>query len=382
MVDQAKNLMIGLFVLAATLVALFILFFIHPSVGDEGKLLRVRFANIDKVSIGTRVTFGGKPVGEVIAIKEIIPEADPRQEHRGYVYVYELTLAVDSSVNVYNSDEVALRTSGLLGEKSVNIAPKAPIAGKPLLLMDDQIIYADEGASVEETFKEIKDLSDKVDEALDAVIESLNEIKENEMWAKIAGTFGNLEEITTALNRPKEWTEIFDNISDTASNSRELTDSGKVVLAQIRDGEGTVGKLVMSDDLYLRFTSILSKAETTLNDVNHYGILFHLDKNWQRLRARRLNLLQRLCTPQEFRNYFNDEIDKISTSLSRVAMVLDKKGYNSMCCPNVIRDLEFSKVFSELLRRMEDVEDNLKMYNTQLNDTRVKETELWDCPCK
>ncbi len=117
MADQAKNILIGLFVVAACAVGVFILLFLHPSVGNEGRTLRIRFANIDKVNVGTRVTFAGLPIGEVVEIHEIINPEDPREDHDGYVFPYELVLKVDTSVNVYNTDTIALRTSGLLGGK-------------------------------------------------------------------------------------------------------------------------------------------------------------------------------------------------------------------------------------------------------------------------
>ena len=47
MIDQTKNMMIGLFVIAACAIITFIILFLHPSVGDEGRVLRVRFANVD-----------------------------------------------------------------------------------------------------------------------------------------------------------------------------------------------------------------------------------------------------------------------------------------------------------------------------------------------
>lgn len=392
MFDQAKDLMIGLFVITAVTIVIFILLFIHPMVGNDGKILRVRFSNIDKVNIGTRVTFGGKPVGEVVEIIEIIEEPDPRKAYEGNVYVYELKLAVDTSVNVYNTDDISLRTSGLLGEKSVNITPLPPRKGQKLFIVNDEIIYADEGGSVEDTFKEFKDLSDKIDEALNEVISTLKDVKKSEMIDKIAGTFSNIEEITGSLNRPEDWSKLLANITDLTEdminswdrvdeaidNISKVSTNTNVIFEQVKQGKGTVGKIIMTDDLYLRLTSLLSKAETVMNDVNHYGILFHLDKNWQRLRARRLNLLQRLCTPQEFRNFFNDEVDQISTSLSRVYMLLNRNGCTTRC-PNLVKDYEFSKVFSELLRRVEGVEEQLKMYNIQLQDYNVRETELIDC---
>lgn len=399
MLDQSKNLMIGIFVIAAIAIIIFILMFIHPMTGDEGKMLRVRFSNIDKVNVGTRVTFGGRPVGEVVSIKQIIEEPNPRTAYEGQVYVYELNLAVDTGINVYNSDDISLRTSGLLGEKSVSITPQAPPPGMKLRVINDEVIYADETGSVEDTFKDFKELSNKFDIALDALTDTLGDIKKNRMWEKISDTFGNLEQITDSLNKPEDWSEmlanlttiseklvgswgtideVLDNLADTTVNTKEITNQGKIIINKVAQGEGTVGKILMTDDLYLRTTSLLSKAETIMNDVNHYGVLFHLDKNWQRLRARRLNLLQKLCSPQQFRNYFNDEIDQISTSLSRVYMVLNKSGQGCNY-PNLVKDYEFVKVFSELMRRVVDVEDQLKMYNTQLQDFNVKETELRDC---
>jgi phospholipid/cholesterol/gamma-HCH transport system substrate-binding protein len=98
--DQSKNVLIGIFVIAALSVITFVILFLHPKVGDEGHLLRVRFADIDKIPVGTRVLFAGKPVGEVVAITEIDQVADERQGHEGKVFLYQLDLRVDSSVNV------------------------------------------------------------------------------------------------------------------------------------------------------------------------------------------------------------------------------------------------------------------------------------------
>jgi len=387
MFDQAKNLMIGLFVIAAVTIIIFILLFIHPMVGDEGKILRVRFANIDKVNVGTRVNFGGKPVGEVTEIREIIDEPDPRPEYNGYVYVYELKLAVDSSVNVYNSDDVSLRTSGLLGERTVSITPLPPKKEQELRIINEEIIYADETGTVEDTIKEFKHLSDKIEVALDSIITNLDDITQNKMWEKISDSFSNIRDITGALNKPDEWSDTLKNVntlSEDILNSWTSVDEaiadGKAIVANVKNGQGSIGKILMSDDLYLRVTSLFNKAQTTMDDVNHYGLLFHLDKNWQRLRARRLNLLQKLRTPQEFRNYFNDEVDQISTSLSRVCMVLNKTGQCEQY-PNLVKDYEFTKVFSELLRRVEGVEDQLNMYNTQLQEYNVNETELSEYRC-
>lgn len=403
MSDQIKNLMIGIFVLVAACIVIFILMFLNPKVGDKGKVLMTRFTNIDKVSLGTRVTYAGKPVGEVVGIKEVEFGREGRKDSSGHIYLYELKLRVDSKVNVFNSDEVSIRTSGLLGEKNVEISPMAPSPNVPLKQIDHEVIYGVETGSVEETFKEFKEAADKFETALDAITDTLNRIKEENIVENLSKVAENIASITDSLNKPSLLTDTLDNIYtlsqkandswtnvdkafnriDTAGQSvdtaaqrlRQFADEGIGFIKKYSEAEGTFSKLFLKDDLYLRTNSILSKFETIMDDINHYGLLFHSDKGWQRLRARRLNLLQKLSTPQEFRNYFNDEINQISTSISRVSMILDKAATDP-CCYDRMQDREFTKVFAELMRRVSMLEEEVRLYNTQVVETQTLQTEL------
>lgn len=397
MPDQAKNLLIGIFVVAASAIVIFLMMFLHPSTGDQGRLLRVRFANIDKISVGTRVTFAGKPVGEVIEIRELADVENERKAIYGFVYVYELTLRVDSRVNVFNTDEIAARTSGLLGEKSVVITPEVPKPGETLHLVNDEVIYATETGSVEDTLKDLKVLADKVDDNLDGIRSALDTLEKEKFWENIGHAMSNINDITKALNNPGQWSETLANFHSISVNvdkvTNDLDQSWPKIDKAIEDfslfaensrkgtdkfgkGEGTFGKLFNNDEVYLRTASLLSKAETTLNDINHYGLLFQQDKGWQRLRARRLNLMQKLQTPQEFRNYFNDEVDTINTSLSRVSMIMEQVEQQDPCGFSLIQNTEFTKVYAELLRRVTELEEEIRLYNQQVVDTAVKETEF------
>lgn len=364
--DQMKNLLIGIFTAAALAIIIFMILFLHPYVGDQGQILRVRFTDIDKINTGTRVLLAGKPVGEVKAVKLLDEINKSRIERNGDIYVYELELAVDSGLKVYNTDRISLRTSGLLGEKSVSIDPEPAKLDQKLRVVNDEILYAEGVGSVEDTFKEFKVIADKFDFVLDLVSDALKELKDRRAWENIANSVENISDISTRLS--DSWNDVEDSLSNiavTTSNTKDMTD--KIVA-----GEGTLGKIISKDDLYLRTTSLMSKGETIMDDINHYGLLFSSDKGWQRLRARRMNMLGKLKTPQEFRNYFNDEMDQINTSLSRVNMVLEK----TECYPYVMESNEYQKVFSELLRRVDGLEEALKMYNIQAMDSEVKKTEL------
>lgn len=373
MPDQAKNILIGVFVIAAFAIIVFVLMFLHPSVGDEKKLLLVRFANIDKISVGTRVTFAGKPVGEVTAIHELSDVDSERKGINGFVYVYELTLRVDSSVNVFNTDEIAARTSGLLGERSVAIIPHPVRPGEPLYIIDSQIIYATESASVEETLRDLKVIADKVVVTLDSFNDALQILEEKKLWENVAQSAEHIRNVVQVLDNPQQIKEIL-------TNFHTFSGSIHAVGERFNRGEGTFGRLFNDEELYMRTTALLSKADTTMNDINHYGLLFHNDKGWQRLRARRLNLLQNLSTPQEFRNYFNDEVDQVQTSLERVAMVMEQLEGQSICgCYEYFQSAEFKKVYAELLRRLTALEEEVRLYNQAVMEPAVQQTELNPC---
>lgn len=399
MADPVKNFIIGLFVLAALGIIIFVILFLNPTTGDEGKVLRARFADVDKVTVGTRVNFAGKPVGEVTAIRELQDAITERRSHDGFIYVYELELKVDSSVNVFNTDEISVRTSGLLGERSIAITPRPPRPGEKLRIVNNDILYATETSSVEDTLKEFKELSDKVEEVLDGVIDALSTMKDKGLWENVAKSGKNIEEFTATLNQPDKINEILENfgtlsellvelgqkantswktVDESLVNVRTMTEDTKGIVVKIKGGEGSMGQILAKEDFYLQIKSLLSKADTTMNDINHYGVLFHLDKGWQRMRARRLNLLNRLSNPQEFRNFFNDEMDQISTSLSRVYMLLDSttdpcNGYS------MFDECEYNKVFAEVLRKIAIIEENLNMYNQQRMQEQVYQTELSPC---
>jgi phospholipid/cholesterol/gamma-HCH transport system substrate-binding protein len=409
-----KNILIGVFVLIAFAIIIFILLFLHPSVGDNGKTLIVRLTDVDKINIGTRVTYAGLAVGEVVKIEEIPDARTKRLNYNGDVYVYQLTLHVDSSVNVYNTDVIGVHTSGLLGERNIEINPEPLQPGETLIPIGDDIIYGQPTPSLEDTLKHFSAVSEKLATLLDSLQGVVTQVKDEKIVDKVAHSMQNIVDITDALNQPEKWHETVNNVAElskralhswnavdaslenvygltnrahqtwatvdqavhqadaamqgfraTANNAQNFTSRIDQIVAYTRKGEGSIGRLFMRDDLYLQLKSVLHKGDTVVNDISHYGILFQSNKQWQRLNARRLNLVGRLSTPGQFNAYFNKEIDRLSTSLSQVSITLDES-------PNypggLLYNPEFTTRFSDVIRQVEDVENALKMYNEQLVD--------------
>ncbi|MCB1080653.1 MAG: MCE family protein [Chlamydiia bacterium] len=395
MVDYMKNMLIGLFVVVACALIVGIILFLEPSVGDGKETLVVRFSNINGLSVGTRVMFAGKPVGEVVEIQQIPgARAKPTTDELGQVYFYQLILKIDSSVKVYNTDEITVQTSGLLGEKSIAIIPRSPPKGvKPTLISAKTPIYAESVDPLESAFNELGQLSDKVEETLDKIIAWIDQ-NGHELGAAIRSFDDAMTEASIALAHVnqthlveevkegvqnfslamkdvhyslEQMTEddVFTNLGITLKNAKKASFAFDHLMQTTADGRGTLGKLFVDDDTYLRVTAILSKLDTLMNDVNHYGVFFNLNKEWQRTRIKQATALNALNSPEAFRSYFNQEVDLINTSMSRLSMLVDR-AENSPESEKIFESKRFQKDFAELMRRAQALYDNLKLYNEQL----------------
>lgn len=399
MTDKMKNILIGLFVTTAVTLVIAMILFLDPQIGDGKKTLEVRFANISGIMIGTRVTFAGKPVGEIVAIREIQDARDAPADGTGRVYFYQLTLRIDSSVHVYNYDEIAIRTTGLMGEKSIAILPKTAPLGKTAFPITDQILTANSIDPLENTFNQIAKVSHRMEGSLEHLdnwflgnqeqisqsIQNFNQflgngsalltsVDQTGLVPSLSQASNQLNENLDLLKQSLNDDQLLHKIATLTDTLTQAADAFNIdgasalynihqITRDLARGTGTVGKLISGDDLYLRLSSLLGKGETLMNDINHYGLLFQYDKHWQRSRTKKANILKSLDSPREFRDYFEGEVDSITTSLGRLTELLDVAGNERQ---KIIENDHFKQQFGTLLRSVQSLSDSLKLYNEGL----------------
>lgn len=379
--DQIKNMLVGLLMIAACAFTISLILFLKPSVGDGKKTYVLRFSSVNGIGIGTRVMFAGKPVGEVVSLHEVFEARKQPSDPTGKVYFYQLVIKVDSSVTIYNTDSVAIQTSGLLGEKSIAIIPKAPAKGMTPKEVGNQPIYAQSTDPIENAFTELSELADEMQGTFKYLNQWLNE--NGHTIAGALSSFKNtmdeasktLETVnnTGLIEEAKEGVVHFSEAMDRIQQSLKQMQEGQFftnvnqVMDDIAAGKGTIGRLLVEDDMYLQLSSILSKGNTLMNDINHYGILFHLNKQWQRQRLQKVTLLNSLNSPASFKNYFQGEVDEINTAMARLSMLIQK----AEAAPNkeaILKNKQFTKDFASLLREVDQMAENLKLYNEQLSE--------------
>lgn len=423
---------IGLMVIVALGLVTRALIFLHPTPGDGAQHLKVRFQNVDKISPGTRVTFAGKPVGEVKRI-DLLPEAFHRTETTKKIFPYELLLAIDSSVTIYKSDEISVRTAGLMGERFIAINPRPPSHEGEMQPVAGEVIYAAQSGSVEETFGEITTVAHKADLTMEALtqliqknqdglcqatqaiqeastqlatfLKTLNDsqfgertvhlvnqistfaskIEQENIISSLGEAAAHLKRVTEQLDQPETLAACMENankglcsfsqasssFNETALTikkaSEEISTIAKELLPVVTatgHGESSLGKLMKDPRLYDTFLSVSTLTSQLMKDIDTYGIMFHLNKDWQRERYLREQNLGDLPLPVLAKQEFADvasSINSLNIKLSNAHQTLGKG--------SLAEDEELRNQFSSGLKQVQDEIDHLQEALKQLDMT-------------
>ena len=402
MTERWKNILIGTFVAAALCIVVALVLFLKPSVGDGHKALRVRFTNIAGINKGTRVTYAGKHVGEVATVEEV-PNARLDPDELGRIFSFELTLRIDSSISVFTTDEIAIRTTGLMGERQIAIIPKSPGAGKTPQQVRDQILFANSTDPFDNTLNHMARVATRAEssfalfdewfqktaptlltstqrltEATQSLISLMGEIRELNLAGSINTAILNFSDTLKQVRDEGLISNLNSLVKDAGVSVATLNGDGTLLINHLKQlsgdlakGTGTFSRFLKGDDFYLRLNSLMSKSETLMNDINHYGLLFQYNKQWQRMRTKKIHLLNALESPQDFKTYFEGEIDSISTSLGRIGSLLER-AEEVQEKEKITQSESFKRDFAALLRQVQALNDALKLYN---QDLLTKEAE-------
>lgn len=401
MSDRWKSIFIGIFVTAAFGIITALILFLKPTIGDGKTNLKARFTNIAGISKGTRVTYAGRPVGEVVQIEEIPNAREETADALGRIYNYQLQLKIDSRINVYTTDEVSICTSGLMGERSVAILPKAAQPDQLLKKISDEILYASSTDPFETTVNQIGRLAAKAEKTIDSLDDWFTQYSPaiGRAAASVGDVAYSMNNVLTSVDNQNLVASVKESIDLVSDNMRELrsafsedqlltrlsslvndlneaivifSSDGASTLSNLNQithdlaaGSGTLGRLLNGDDFYLRLNSLMSKSETLMNDINHYGLLFQYNKQWQKSRTKKATLANALESPKEFKEYFEREIDDISTSLGRISEVLDRADQGKER-EEIMQNGAFQRDFVVLQRQVKALNDAILLFNQDL----------------
>lgn len=218
-------------------------------IGDRRQLFErsfvvdTEFANVSGLQNGANVRVSGLDAGEVLSI-EVPP--GPEAKFRVAMRVLERVRPL------VRTDSVAtIQTDGIVGNKIVAIS-----AGSA-----EATMVADNGTIPGREPLEIADLLERGSEAFDTMYESVLSVKDE---------FEETMRLTAEMARHAD--DLFEASSDElramASSGRRLAQNAEEISRRIREGEGTLGKLLEDDRLYEETTRVAEGARNGLEEIS------------------------------------------------------------------------------------------------------------------
>lgn len=249
--NRARSALIGGFVLGGLLLFGGGLFLI----GDRRLLfapqfeLASSFGRVTGLQVGTRVRLAGLDAGEVLEIR--IP-ARPSDR-----FLVRMRVRDDLRQLVRADSTAAVQTDGIVGNAFIQLSvgsEGAPVVEPGQTITGvDPVEFADLIQEGREAFRtvtrEVIEVRDDVSNAIGVLTETVEAV--NLVIADVGGNVGTLTATTT---------EVVGEVQGAVAEARGL-------VADVRGGRGTVGRLLTDPQLYDRIVGITREAEQTVGTL-------------------------------------------------------------------------------------------------------------------
>ncbi|HTL70328.1 MAG TPA: MlaD family protein [Candidatus Eisenbacteria bacterium] len=227
---------VGLFVL----LSLAILGWLVIKAGDfnlkPGYLVRFTFNSVAGIEVGSPIRLAGVPVGEVKTIQVIrSPQGETQVEITGWVA---------QGAFIESDAEIRINSLGLLGEKYLEITPGTSGAKT---LSDGGILPGKTPVSMEK----ISEAGNRLIQKLEFAVDNINHVVADPGFQNsVKGTFGKAEGTFGKAEGAMDSAQaMIADLKGMSTDLKEAANSAKIVLGRLRDGEGTVGRLLKDDKM-------------------------------------------------------------------------------------------------------------------------------------
>ena len=214
-----REIKVGLFVFVAFILLAVVVFSISDFYTAQPHYgLRVRFNFANGIQVGAPVRLVGVNVGEVRSVRIYRDEATQRT-------VAELGIQLSTGALIEKDSVAYINTLGLIGEKYLEVVPGTHGVR---LMKEGEILVGKDSVPTEQMMESTYRIMKKLEETITAIHSVVGD-----------------EATQTALKGSLE-------------RLHQLLEQANEVMAKIRQGEGTVGRLLTQDDLYRDLQAIAS----------------------------------------------------------------------------------------------------------------------------
>jgi phospholipid/cholesterol/gamma-HCH transport system substrate-binding protein len=241
---RARAIGVGAFVIGGVLLFAIGLFMIgnRRMLFNQSIEVHASFKRIAGLQSGAKVRVAGMDAGEVTEIH--VPRGPSGQ--------FLIVMRVRSDLHpLVRTDSVAsIQNDGLVGAKFVQI--ETGTEGAPPV--------SDHGAIQSSEPFEFADLLQKMSDTVDSVNETIDDVQ-----AQVNETLTAVT--STALTTQRLVQQVSGNVRAIAASGQRVSADVSAIIAGVRNGRGTAGRLLTDDELYQRAADIAAKAQAAATNV-------------------------------------------------------------------------------------------------------------------
>ncbi|NOR44885.1 MAG: MCE family protein [Candidatus Delongbacteria bacterium] len=294
MKNRTKEAIVGFVsILAVTVLIISIIYGKNISLNTEKKIITVSFESVNGLDVGSKVFVKGVPCGTVKSVdlsnKNVIVKAD-----------------IDSKINIYTDATATVESKEIMGGKKLVIH-----VGHSDILLTDQMIKGKSSKGMNEAISEIAeimahakilientdalivkvtkaipetDLDQKFDKIAKETISTMRSIKNtmnsvSEKFNKTLNKADNLvDSMQTSIDQGKsEIRKIYPQIDSLIFKTDLLITSLNKRVEELYDSTGTIGRLVNSDDFYIKLDRAITNIDSLVKKIDREGIKTNID---------------------------------------------------------------------------------------------------------
>lgn len=219
MAGGTREIKVGLFVFIAFILLAVVVFSISDFyTAQPHYALRVRFNFANGIQTGAPVRLVGVNVGEVKSVRVYRDETTQRT-------IAELGIRLSKGALIEEDSVAYINTLGLIGEKYLEIVPGSPGAR---VVKEGEILVGKDSVPTEQMMESTYRIMKKLEQTITAVHSLVGD----------EGTQNSLKGSSERLH--------------------QLLEQANEVMAKIRQGEGTIGRLLTQDDIYRDLQDIVA----------------------------------------------------------------------------------------------------------------------------
>ena len=235
---QRSEVAVGLFVVGGFIILSLIVFFVSGIYFFRpGYHLVALFDYVGIINRGAPVRFSGVRVGEVSGVKILRPSKETEKAK------VEITFFVEKGVEVRENDEVSIQGTHIMSEPHIAITP-IPEGGR--ILKDGDIIpNGISPPTLDDLIRQGDSIAKRADQLLKDVGVAFGD---SETRSMLYESLKNMNQLLASMNSITRGQE--EEFRQMVVNLNRATDQMAELLKRVNQAEGTLGKLVVEDELY------------------------------------------------------------------------------------------------------------------------------------